>query len=161
MLWQVELDPFCRQVLAKHWPNATRYEDVKAVGATNLARVDVICGGFPCQDVSLAGKGAGLWWGARTGLWFEFARIVRELKPRFVVAENVPGLIRRGLEQVVADLSAAGYTVDATRISAADVGAPHRRERLFVVAHRDGAGLRDECGGGAPGESGRCGSRSA
>lgn len=146
VVWQVEIDPFCRNVLAAHWPNAQRFEDVKTVGAHNLPRVDIICGGFPCQDVSLAGKGAGLKEGTRTGLWFEFARIVRELKPAFVVAENVPGLIRRGLDIVVTDLADAGYTVEATRIRAEDFGAPHRRERLFIVAHRDGARLRDEPG---------------
>jgi DNA (cytosine-5)-methyltransferase 1 len=149
VLWQVECDPFCREVLAAHWPQATRHEDVRSVGAATLAPVDVLCGGFPCQDASLAGKGAGLLAGERTGLWREFARLVRELRPRYVVAENVPGLIRRGLDVVVADLTAAGYAVEAARIAAADLGAPHRRERVFIVAHAIGAGLRNESGWGS------------
>lgn len=149
VLWQVEADAFCRAVLTKHWPDAKRFDDVRTVGSAELCPVDIICGGFPCQDVSLAGKGAGLVNGERTGLWREFARIVRELQPRFVVAENVPGLIRRGLDVVVADLTDAGYVVAATRIAASDLGATHRRERLFIVAYRDGARLRHELGGGA------------
>jgi site-specific DNA-cytosine methylase len=90
--WQVELDPYCRAVLAKHFPDAERFEDVREVGAHNLAPVDLICGGFPCQDLSVAGKGAGID-GERSGLWAEFARIIRELEPRYVVIENVPALL--------------------------------------------------------------------
>lgn len=148
VLWQVEIDPFCRGVLARHWPKAERFSDVKTVGSANLFPVDVICGGFPCQDVSSAGKRAGLVNGSRTGLWREYARIVRELDPRFVVCENVSGLIRRGLDVVVSDLSACGYKVEATRIRAEDIGAPHRRERLFILAYRDSPGLRGESWGG-------------
>jgi C-5 cytosine-specific DNA methylase len=89
VLFQVEIDPFCRAVLAKHWPKALRHDDVRTVGRTaTLPRVDLLCGGFPCQDVSGAGKGAGLE-GERSGLWFEFHRIVAATLPRFVVVENV------------------------------------------------------------------------
>lgn len=137
--WQVELDAWCREVLAKHWPDAQRHEDVRTVGATNLSPVDVICGGFPCQDVSAAGRGKGLE-GERSGLWYEMLRIVRELGPRVVIVENVSALQRRGLDVVARGLQDAGYAVEATRIRAEDVGAPHRRERLFIVAYaeRDG-----------------------
>src|SRR6185312_32662 len=83
--WQVEIDPFCRAVLAKHWPDVRRYEDVRTVGA-ELERVDVVCGGFPCQDISFAGDGAGLD-GERSGLWREFSRLIGELRPRYVVVE--------------------------------------------------------------------------
>jgi DNA (cytosine-5)-methyltransferase 1 len=89
-VWQVEREPFCRAVLAKHWPAAERFDDVRTVGKANLAPVDLICGGFPCQDVSSAGKGAGLA-GERSGLWREFARILGELQPGWVVVENVAG----------------------------------------------------------------------
>lgn len=89
VVWQVEIDPYCRSVLARHWPNAVRYPDVQRVGSANLSPVDIICGGFPCQDVSGAGKGAGLAVGTRSGLWYEYRRIVAELAPRVVVAENV------------------------------------------------------------------------
>ena len=140
VLWQVERDSFCRRVLAKHWPDAERFDDVRAVGASVLRRVDVICGGFPCQPVSLAGKG--LAQADERWLWPEVERIVGELAPRFVVVENVPGLVRRGLADVVAGLDRLGYAVVGTRIAASDVGAPHKRERLFLVAYADGPELR-------------------
>jgi DNA (cytosine-5)-methyltransferase 1 len=134
--WQVEQDPFCRAVLARHWPEADRsVTDVRAAGAATLPRVDLLCGGFPCQDLSFAGKGAGLA-GERSGLWFEFARIVRELRPRCAVVENVAALLSRGLGTVLGDLAAAGYDARWRCIRASDVGAPHRRERLFIVAFR-------------------------
>lgn len=133
--WQVELDPWCRGVLAMHWPSAARHADVRHAGAHNLEPVEVICGGFPCQDISVAGKNAGLA-GARSGLWREYLRIVGELRPRIVVVENVRALVSRGLDRVAADLDAAGYRVEARIIAAADVGAPHRRERLFVLGSR-------------------------
>lgn len=133
--WQCEQDSWCRGILARHWPSAVRYDDVRGVGASNAPRVDVICGGFPCQDVSYAGKGAGLA-GERSGLWYEFARIVRELRPRIVVVENVAALASRGLDTVLGDLSEAGYDAAWFDVRASDVGAPHRRERLFVVAWR-------------------------
>jgi DNA (cytosine-5)-methyltransferase 1 len=137
--WQVEQDAFCRQVLAKHWPDAVRHDDVRTAGAGTLEPVDVICGGFPCQDLSLAGKRAGLA-GARSGLWFEYARIVRELRPRFVVVENVAALVDGGLDTVLGDLAALGYGAWWDCVRAADAGAPHRRERLFLVAFAAGVG---------------------
>jgi DNA (cytosine-5)-methyltransferase 1 len=143
VLWQVEIDPFCRAVLAKHWPDAVRYEDVRTVGVATLAPVDLVCGGFPCQDISVAGKGAGLA-GSRSGLWREFARIVKELRPRFVVIENVAALLGRGFGDVLRDLSSLGYDAEWSTLSAADVGAPHLRKRLFIVAYTVGDKLRDE-----------------
>ena len=139
-VWQVEQNEYARAVLAKHWPNARRYQDVKEVGAHNLEPVDVICGGFPCQDVSVAGKGAGLD-GARSGLWTEYARIIRELEPRYVVVENVSALLNRGMGRVLADLAACGYDAIWDCIPAAAVGAHHRRDRLFFVAHTDSTRL--------------------
>ena len=130
--WQCEADAWCRSILARHWPSAVRYDDVRGVGP-DAPRVDVLCGGFPCQDVSYAGKGAGLA-GERSGLWFEFARIVRELRPRIVVVENVAALASRGLDAVLWSLSEAGYDAVWFDVRASDVGAPHRRERLFIVA---------------------------
>jgi len=130
-VWQVEADPFCRRVLAKHWPGAGRYDDVRT--ARDLAPVDIVCGGFPCQDLSIAGSGAGLD-GARSGLWFEYLRIVRALRPRFVVVENVPALLTRGLGVVLGGLAASGYDAQWDCIPAQAVGAPHRRDRVFVIA---------------------------
>lgn len=138
--FHVEINPFCRSVLSKHWPEVPNHEDVTRVGSTGvaLAPVDLLVGGFPCQDVSVAGKGRGLRGGERSWLWFEYLRIIKETKPRAVIIENVPGLIRRGLDDVVAGLTSAGYEVEATRIQAADLGAPHRRERVFVLAYTNG-----------------------
>lgn len=134
--WQVEIDPFCRRVLARHWPNVERHEDVRAVGAGTLAPVDLICGGFPCQDVSSAGLGAGIVEGTRSGLWIEYLRIVKEMRPSWVVVENVASGKAKWLCRVRGDLQAIGYDSCALSISARDVGAPHRRERVFVLAHR-------------------------
>ena len=133
--WQVERDPFCRKVLAKHWPEARRFEDVKEVGKLELVPVDIICGGFPCQDISTAGAGAGLR-GERSGLWFNFLRIIRELVPRFVIVENVSALLIRGLGDVLGGLAESGYNAEWDCIPAQAVGAPHRRDRLFLVARR-------------------------
>lgn len=135
--WQVEIDPYCRKVLAKHWLGVKRHEDVREVGSHNLRAVDLIAGGFPCQDISIAGKGAGID-GERSGLWSEFARIVRELRPEYVLVENVPALLGRGIERVLGDLAESGYHAEWDCISAASVGAPHRRERVFIVAYAVG-----------------------
>lgn len=133
--WQVEKDPYASAVLAKHWPNVERHTDVHEVGAHNLEPVDIICGGFPCQDISLAGNGAGLA-GARSGLWFEYLRIVRELRPRFVLVENVAALRSRGLSVVLGGLAESGYDAEWDCIPAVAAGAPHRRDRLFIVARQ-------------------------
>ena len=132
--WQVEIDPYCRAVLAKHWPDVERFDDVRTVGRGNLAPVDLICGGFPCQDISLAGGMAGIS-GSRSGLWSEYARIVGEIRPRYVVVENVAELARSGLDRVLADLASLGFDAVWFPLAAADLGAPHERDRLFVVAH--------------------------
>ena len=145
-VWQVEKDLFCRRVLAKHWPSVERYEDVREVGSASLPMVDVICGGFPCQDVSGAGKGAGLA-GARSGLWYEYRRIVSETRPRFVVVENVASGARRWLPHVRRDLHVLGYRTRAFSLSAFDVGAPHLRRRVFVLAaESERVKLRNEQG---------------
>lgn len=145
--WQVEIDPFCKSVLSRHWPQVTRYEDVKSVGAHNLARVDVLCGGFPCQDVSSAGKRAGVKEGTRSGLWFEYRRIISELRPEWVIVENVASGAKLWLPTVRRDLHVLGYDSAAIALSAADVGAPHLRRRIFVLAHTERFFLREQSGG--------------
>jgi len=154
--WQCEADAACRSVLRARWPGTTIYNDVREVRGAEVQPVDIICGGFPCQDVSLAGKGAGLD-GARSGLWFEYGRIVREVRPRFVVVENVAALVVRGLDRVLGDLAESGYDALWFPLRASDVGAPHRRERVFIVAwdasrvhvgpgrapNTDGGGIRE------------------
>ena len=145
--WQVEIDPFCRAVLAGHYPETDRsIVDVRKAGSATLSPVDVICGGFPCQDVSGAGKGAGLA-GERSGLWYEYRRIVGELRPRIAIVENVASGKKRWLCEVRSDLHALGYRTRALQISAADVGLPHRRERVFVVAYADSFGAVESQGG--------------
>ena len=133
VVYQVERSAFCRHILARHWPGATRFDDVCSVGVAVLPTVDLLCGGFPCQDVSSAGRGAGLN-GARSGLWWEFARIIEETRPRWVVVENVASGARRWLPAVRRALGARGYDSLPVGISASEVGARHRRERVFVVA---------------------------
>jgi DNA (cytosine-5)-methyltransferase 1 len=135
--WQVEFDPWCRRMLAKHWPDVPRFVDVKEVGAHNLPPVDMLAGGFPCQDISNAGKRAGIQ-AERSGLWFEFARIIRELRPRYVLVENVGALLVRGMDAVLGELSASGYDAEWECIPAAAVGAPHIRDRVWIVAYPQG-----------------------
>jgi len=130
--WQVEIDDYANRVLAKHWPNVHRERDILQCGGHNLGPVDVICGGFPCQDISYAGRGAGLD-GQRSGLFFEAVRVVRELRPRCVVLENVAALLARGLDRVLGTLAEIGYDAEWHCIPAAAVGAPHIRDRVFVL----------------------------
>ena len=148
--WQVEIDPFCRQVLAKHWPSVHRHDDVRTAGAACLEKVDVICGGFPCQDISHAGKREGIG-GARSGLWKEYARIVGEIQPKAILIENVAALRGRGLNVVLTDLAALGYSAEWDCIPAAAVGAPHRRDRIFIIARMANPSSR-RCGGESEGE---------
>jgi DNA (cytosine-5)-methyltransferase 1 len=132
--WQVEIDPYCRQVLERHWPAAKRFEDVCDVGSHNLERVDLIAGGFPCQDISYAGEGAGIR-GERSGLWFEFARIIREMGPRYVLVENVAALLDRGMGDVLGTLADCGYDAEWSCVSSCSLGATHMRRRVFIVAY--------------------------
>lgn len=147
-IWQVELDPFCQAVLEKHWPDVWRTGDVRALTKEDfdgLPEVDLIAGGFPCQDISQAGQRAGIE-GERSGLWAEFARLIRELRPEFVLVENVADLLARGMGVVLGDLAACGYAAVWDCVPAAAVGAPHLRDRVWVVAHTDADRLQDERG---------------
>ena len=138
-----EIEPFPRAVLKEHWPDVPCYEDVRTLTADQLRSdgiaVDVICGGFPCQDISYAGGGAGLE-GARSGLWSEIARLVSELRPQYVIVENVSALLSRGLGRVLGDLAEIGYDAEWHCIPASAVGAPHRRDRVWIVAYAAGTG---------------------
>lgn len=141
VVWQVESDPFRRLVLAKHWPGVDRsVTDVRRAGAAALVPVDVMAGGFPCTDVSGAGKGAGLA-GERSGLWYEYLRVVEELQPAIVIVENVTSGARRWLCEVRCNLQELDYDTRAFPISAADVGAPHLRRRIVVVAYTRAVGV--------------------
>ena len=135
-----EIEPFPRRVLAHHWPEVPCYDDIRTLTAARLASdgiaVDAICGGFPCQDISNAGLRAGIE-GERSGLWSEYARLIGEIRPRYVFVENVAALLGRGMGRVLGDLSAIGYDAEWRIISAADVGAPHKRERVWIIAYSD------------------------
>ena len=132
--WFVEIDPYCRRVLAKHWPNVKQYTDIRGVDWGAAEPVDLLCGGFPCQDISVAGKGAGLA-GARSGLWSEYVKAIQALQPKWVIIENVSALRSRGLDQVLGSLAALGYDAEWHCVPACAVGAPHRRDRIWIVAY--------------------------
>jgi DNA (cytosine-5)-methyltransferase 1 len=192
--FQVEIDPFCRRVLAKHWPDVRRYEDVRTIhgeaahvadamrggreerpvsegqgheaishalggGATGahgcdgcLPPVELLCGGFPCQPHSLAGRRRGS--DDERDLWCEFARLIREVRPRWVLAENVPGLLSseagRFFGRVLRDLAACGYDAEWDCLPASAVGAPHRRDRVWIVAYPNIAGPQGWLRAGVP-----------
>ncbi len=131
--WQVEKDEYCRQVLAKHWPDVPRREDIFDSGRKNLQRVELVCGGFPCQPFSHAGKRRGE--ADDRYLWPEMFRVVQELKPTWFLGENVPGIINMALDQVLDDLESEGYETQALCIPACATDAPHIRERVWILAH--------------------------
>lgn len=151
-----EIDKAAQKVLNKHWPSVPIYEDVSTLSSKDIdGPIDVICGGFPCQDISVAGYGAGLE-GSRSGLWWEFHRLIKEFRPKVVLAENVSALRSRGLDQVLRSLDEIGYDAEWHCIPASAVGAPHQRDRIWIVAYpRHGLG-RDigsaEGGTDAPGQ---------
>jgi DNA (cytosine-5)-methyltransferase 1 len=136
-LWVCEQDPFCQFVLRRHFPEATLYPDVSRLHSP--PRPTVMAGGFPCQDVSTAkyssGKGVDGLDGKRSGLWSEFFRLVRALRPEYVVIENSPNLTAKGLDRILCDLAEGGYDAEWDCVRAHDFGAPHLRERLYLVAY--------------------------
>jgi len=132
--WSCEIDPYCRAVYAKHWPETMIYGDIREL--RNPPYVDVLCGGFPCTDVSVAGKRRGIT-GPQSGLWSEFARLIGEVRPRYAFVENVPGLLSAGLGRVLGDLAEIGYDAEWDCIPASAVGAPHRRDRVWIVAYAE------------------------
>jgi DNA (cytosine-5)-methyltransferase 1 len=151
----VEIEPYCRNVLLQRQrdgilPKFPIWDDVTTFdGNPWRGFVDVVCGGFPCQDISSVGKGVGIR-GERSGLWSEFARIIGEIQPRFVWVENSPMLTVRGLGVVLGDLSTMGYDARWGVVSAFDAGAPHQRDRIWILAHavrvRSSARVTDSAG---------------
>jgi DNA (cytosine-5)-methyltransferase 1 len=141
--WQVEIDPYCRQVLWKHWPDVPKWDDVRTFPPdfSNFWNVDVLCGGFPCQDISDAGSKSGID-GERSGLWRQYARIIRVLRPRFAVVENVAAVLDRGHERILGDMAAIGFDGEWEVLPACAFGAPHSRERMFYVFYPHGSQLR-------------------
>tara|TARA_R100000655_G_scaffold6827_1_gene19151 strand:+ start:2459 stop:3283 length:825 start_codon:yes stop_codon:yes gene_type:complete len=152
-VWQCEINPFGRRILRRHWPEAQIFEDITTLGReVEIPPVDVICGGFPCQDISVAGRQAGIE-GTRSGLFYELVRIIRSIRPSYIVLENVANIIaqRDTLNAVLSELQQSGYDGEWSIVSAADVGAPHLRKRWFFIGWRRelgnvGQGLADADG---------------
>lgn len=138
-VWQVEQNAYCQSVLRNHWPNATMYNDVRTVGAHNLEKIDLLCGGFPCQDISIAGKQKGIYDGQKSNLWWQLHRIISEIRPRIICLENVANILRLGGAAVVGSLAQIGYDCEWTVIrSGSDFGLPHIRKRWFCIAYPTG-----------------------
>ena len=140
-----EIEDYPRKVLAKHWPDVPIYSDIRELTSERLRSdgiigIDVITAGFPCQDISTAGKGAGIE-GERSGLWSEIARLAGELRPRYIILENVSALLSRGLDKVLGDLAEIGYDAEWHCIPASHLGAPHRRDRWWCVCYPDNNGF--------------------
>lgn len=131
-----EVDKNAQKVLSKHWSEVPIYDDVRSITRETLkdTQVDLICGGFPCQDISTAGLGRGLS-GERSGLWYEYLRVISEFRPKYVLIENVSVLRSRGLAQVLKGLSEIGYDAEWHCITASSVGAPHRRDRIWIISY--------------------------
>lgn len=137
--WQVEINPFCQKVLEKHWPKVKRYGDIKKISGKELEKVDLICGGFPCQDISIAqGKAKenrlGLQ-GKRSGLWIEMLKVVRQIRPQYLLVENVAALLDNGFGTIMGDLAESRYDAEWDCLPASAFGAPHCRDRVFIVAY--------------------------
>ena len=138
--WQCEIDPYCREILGNRFQGVKVYGDIRELRGGDLPKTDVLCGGFPCQDLSIAnGFRKGLD-GERSGLFFEYARLIGELRPRYVIMENVPGLIDDGLDRVLGTLAGLGYDAEWQTIQANWFGLPHIRKRVFIVAYPNGLG---------------------
>jgi DNA (cytosine-5)-methyltransferase 1 len=129
----VERDKFCQKVLAKHWPGVPIYDDITTFDAEPFRGVDLVSGGFPCQDISAAGKQEGLS-GDRSGLWFEMLRVIEQARPAWAVAENVANLVAMGIDSCLLGLESAGYSARTVIVPASAVGSVHKRERCFIIA---------------------------
>lgn len=147
---QVEIDEYCQKILTLRWPEVPKWRDIREVKGEEVnqvcGRIDLVSGGFPCQDISTAGKGAGIG-GERSGLWKEMFRIIREVRPRYVLVENVSALLGRGLGVVLGDLAEIGYDCEWDCIPASAIGAPHQRDRVWIVAYTRGGRFRKQNGG--------------
>jgi DNA (cytosine-5)-methyltransferase 1 len=156
----VEQEPYCQRILRKHWPTVPIHDDICTFSPAPRS-ADIICGGFPCQDISQAGKGAGLA-GSRSGLFYELLRAVRMVGPRYIVLENVAAITHRGMDDVLGALAETGYDAEWACIPAAAVGACHQRDRWWCVAHASGSdGCRRPEGAGrwsgSAADAGGCG----
>tara|TARA_B100000131_G_scaffold321786_1_gene373716 strand:- start:15644 stop:16549 length:906 start_codon:yes stop_codon:yes gene_type:complete len=136
----VENNPYCQKILKKHWPNVPIHDDIKTYTAKPF-QFDVLCGGFPCQDLSVGGQRQGITPETRSGLFFELVRIIRLVRPRYILLENVSALLNFGMDIVLGELSEAGYDCEWSVISAEQRGACHKRERIWIIAYPKHNGL--------------------
>jgi DNA (cytosine-5)-methyltransferase 1 len=136
----VEREPYCQQILHKHWPSVPIYDDITTFNPEPYS-ADVVCGGFPCQDISTAGKQAGIKQGTRSGLFYELIRVIRLVQPRYVVLENVSAILANGLDTVLGELAEAGFDAEWACIPASAVGACHQRDRWWLVAYANNTGM--------------------
>ena len=136
----VEREPYCQQILHKHWPSVPIYDDITTFNPEPYS-ADVVCGGFPCQDISTAGKQAGIKQGTRSGLFYELIRVVRLVQPKYVVLENVSAILANGLDTVLGELAEAGFDAEWACIPASAVGACHQRNRWWCVAYANNTGV--------------------
>ncbi len=139
-----EIEDYARRVLSKNFPGVPIHEDICKMDGNNFKDIDLITGGFPCQDISISGEGKGIKNGTRSGLWFELHRIISEVRPKFALIENVPMLTRRGGTRVISDLTNIGYDCEWQVISATEIGARHLRKRIWIVAYPKNH-IRREC----------------
>ena len=137
-----EIDKYAQKVLKKNFPGVPIYEDVTKLNGNQFKNIYLLTGGFPCQDISIAGKGAGIE-GERSGLWSELHRIISEVRPKYALIENVPALTFRGGTRVIGDLTEIGYDCEWQIVGADDVGAPHRRKRIWIVAYSSSMGRKE------------------
>jgi site-specific DNA-cytosine methylase len=140
VIWQSEIDPYASRVLKKHWPDVPNLGDITKVDWSTVERPDLVCGGYPCQPFSYAGRRNGV--DDPRHLWPHFADALRYLRPRWALLENVPGHLSLGFDEVLADLAALGFDAEWSLVSACSVGAPHLRRRLFCVAYPAGQQTR-------------------
>ena len=134
-VWQIENNPFCQRILRKHWPDCDLYDDIQTIKPSSLSPVDIICGGFPCQDISISGRRTGLQNGKKSSLWNYMFRIIDHLRPRIVCLENSPHIVRLGLDTLCGQMASIGYDIEWGVVSAKSMGAPHNRKRWFAIAY--------------------------
>jgi len=142
-IWHCEIDKYASAVLKKHWQNIPNFGDITKVRWEDKPKPDVVCGGFPCQDISIAGKQRGIEGGARSGLWREFTRCLSITHPKYALVENVGRIQVKGIERIRKDLKELGYTVHPIEISANQIGAYSQRERVFFIAHTSSLGCHN------------------
>ena len=139
----IEIEPFCQKILNKHWPNVPIHDDITTFTAEPF-QFDAICGGFPCQDISTAGRGKGITQETRSGLFYELMRVIRMVRPKYVILENVAAILNNGLDIVLGELSEAGYDAEWAVISASSLGACHQRSRWWLVAYPNERGCTSQ-----------------